>query len=836
MHPKTTPHYLHMPIGGVAICVLLFFVLPINSCKKTPLAGNENHDIYFDAVFKHAENYRDESIEYIDSVYNVFEAPGVKDLHRKYMFLWYAYTEVRKDFTMGMKYADSAIWLMRENATTPEYVSLYARSYFLKGDVYFAQKKYEEAFQQYYKGRAVIQNNADPCAVTEFTNRLAAVSYKQKEYAKAIVYFKQSIEGHNHCSDVNQRYRNLQRNMNNLGLCFFKLNQPDSALYYFNQGIQAIEEHKGYFPGKDFIETALAVIYGNMGDVYYQLGDTARAEKLYTESIRINVQRNHENRDAQFTQIKLARLYLEHNQPQKAEQLLTGVRRSLDTLKHEAAELRWWPMQKRYYDTTHQIAKAYELFQNYVKFRDSINSNIQLSYFDINKEFSTIKQQYEYDLLKKDNEVKTVYLIIAILFSVMSLIILLMAWYNRRLAAINERELIVAKNIAEEAVITKQQFLSNMSHEIRTPMNAVIGMTHLLLQENPRPEQEANLRALKFSSENLMALLNDILDYSKIEAGKVVPEHTDFDFRHLITGIRTGYEIAATKKGIALRIEIDSKVPKMLVGDPVRLTQILNNLLSNAIKFTLQGEVAFSITLMEEKGDLVSVRFVVSDTGIGIDTNQQQSIFESFTQASSETTRQFGGTGLGLAITKRLLDLLGSSVELSSEKGKGSTFAFTIGFRRSLQLQLDTLSPLSTAESGLDGLTGVHVLIVDDHNMNIIVVERMLNRWGIHTDSAMSGMEALDTLKKKQFDLILMDLQMPEMSGYEACAIIRSNPAYCHINVPIIALTADVLPETKARAIAVGMNDYISKPFNPAELQIKLKHHLNRSGTKPSVV
>lgn len=830
MYSKNIRYHSNQCFGLIAFCLLFVVVLLFPSCKKTPDVVDENHDIYFNAVFKHAENYRDESIDYIDSVYNAFDEIGVKDLHRKYMFLWYAYAEVRKDYATGMKYADSAIWLMQDHATTPEYISLYARSFFIKGDVFLAQKKYEDAFQLYYKARSVIQNIADSCAVTEFTNRLAMVSFKQKHYETAIQYFKQSIIGHKYCSDINQRYRVHQRNLNNIGLCFNRLGQQDSALYYYKAGIQLINTNKSYFPGDVFIETALAVLYGNMGDVYYEKGYISEAEKLYAESIRLNIQKNHDNRDAQFSQIKLANLYLETNQLEKANRLLKSVRQSLDTLKHEAAELRWWPVQKRYYDTTHQIAKAYLLFQDYIKFRDSVGTNVQLSQFDLNKEFENIKQQYEFDLLKKQNEVQTIYLIIAILFSVMALIILILAWYNRRIAAINERELITAKNAAEEAVVAKQQFLSNMSHEIRTPMNAVIGMTHLLLQENPRPEQEPNLKALKFSSENLMLLLNDILDYSKIEAGKVVPEKIDFDIRNLIAGICTGHEIAASQKNITLKIDFDQKIPKMMIGDPVRLTQILNNLLSNAIKFTPVGEVVFTITLNEEKGDHVWLTFVIRDTGIGIDLMQQESIFESFTQASSETTRKFGGSGLGLAITKRLLHLMGSNITLKSEKGKGSTFAFTINFNKSMHQEPETLSPNNVSDNGPQ-LAGAKVLIVDDNNLNIMVAERMMKHWGIQTDYALSGIDALNKLKTHQVDLILMDLQMPEMSGYETCAHIRSNPEFNHLHVPIIALTADVMPEIRERALAGGMNDYLSKPFNPAELQAKLRYYLDAGKT-----
>lgn len=382
-----------------------------------------------------------------------------------------------------------------------------------------------------------------------------------------------------------------------------------------------------------------------------------------------------------------------------------------------------------------------------------------------------------------------------------------------------QEELIRAKEIAEEAARAKQQFLSTMSHEIRTPMNAVIGMTHLLLQENPRPDQMENLHSLKFSSENLLVLINDVLDYSKIEAGKIVFEEVDFNLHSLLEGLRQSFVFQASDKNIQIECHIEPDVPKIVIGDPVRLNQVLINLMSNAMKFTEQGKVSLSARVVGSDKKITRIEFSVSDTGIGISPDIIGEIFNSFVQASPDTTRKYGGTGLGLAICKQLLRLKHSDIHVESEPEKGARFYFILAFMNSTLKHItdtDDIGKISYKK-----LNGKKVLLVEDNEINRLVAFKFLRKWGVEVTEAGNGKEALEHLKKNVFDLVLMDLQMPVMDGYEATRLIRSSMPNGK-TIPIVALTASIMNEVQEKILTSGMNDIILKPFNPGELYSKI--------------
>ncbi|WP_306640790.1 PAS domain-containing hybrid sensor histidine kinase/response regulator [Sanyastnella coralliicola] len=388
-----------------------------------------------------------------------------------------------------------------------------------------------------------------------------------------------------------------------------------------------------------------------------------------------------------------------------------------------------------------------------------------------------------------------------------------------------ERQLKIEMQNAEAATLAKQQFLSTISHELRTPLNAVIGLTHLLIDENPREDQLESMKALLYSANSLLGLINDVLDFSKIEAGHVQLTKEKLVLASEAERIIESFRPQAEQKGIDLKVELDERIPQKLFSDKLRLQQVLNNLISNALKFTFHGEVKLSFGLVENNRDDVRVRISVEDTGIGIPQNKIDSVFEVFTQASSSTTRKFGGTGLGLAITRNLVELFGGELKVESEAGKGSKFYFDANFGRSIQRE--PLVDVKMPEKKISSVSfdGKRILAVEDNEVNQLLLKRFIGEWGADVELASNGIEALMIAQENEFDIVLMDIQMPGMDGYVATRNIRQLGG-SYSNVPILAVTASMRSEVQDRSQQAGMTDILLKPYSPEELAAKLQEYL----------
>ncbi len=381
---------------------------------------------------------------------------------------------------------------------------------------------------------------------------------------------------------------------------------------------------------------------------------------------------------------------------------------------------------------------------------------------------------------------------------------------------IAEIELLASKEKAEVATVAKTRFLSNMSHELRTPLNAIVGTTNLLLHDETPVGLAQQYTTLQYASEQMLGIINDVLDLNKIEAGKLILDRNTFNLKETIEKVVSIFKPQFTHKKIDFIVHIDSQTDCSIVADDIRIRQVITNLLSNALKFTMVGYVQLKVQVVAKKSESIQVDFIVSDSGIGVAPDKQKSIFTSFTQADLNTTRKFGGTGLGLTICKMIVEKMGGDIHLQSEEFKGSTFSFNLDL--SINSSKNILAKKDSATK-LESLENLQVLIAEDNLINMSVATRFLQVWNVNYKEAYNGLEAVNLFKTNQFDLLLIDLEMPEMDGYAAIEEIRKMDA----KIPAIAFTAAMLENMEEHLMNKGFSGYCSKPFKPSDLHSKLK-------------
>jgi hypothetical protein len=695
--------------------------------------------------------------------------------------------------------------------------------------------RYNQAISLYYKSLFIFQNLHNRIGEANTLNNIGLIFQLQKQYNRAIYYFKKSQQIGEEVNDKNI----LANAYNNIAICYQEGSKPNEARINFAKVLQIDLEQNN--------PRNIALSYNNMGVVETDLGNFAKAKWYLQMSLSIK------QKLASYARLgntygNLATVYRGLNQYDSA---IYCLNKAIQYAKKDEAYPTLLEVYKEYAkveELKSNSDKALIWVKRYSALSDSLKQAevaVRLQQFEddfkqlrAEKSISEIESEKERSVLKSG-----IFLLIALVVFISFIFLAIYASrikekntnlqfkqkkieVQNKILQVKNIEVLQAKEVAEDAANAKSQFISTISHEIRTPLNAIIGVTNLLHQSAPSKEQIENLNILKISSDNLLSLVNNILDFSKLEAGKMQLETIDFNLRNLALDVKDLFSIKASEKGIELLVSFDEKIPTVIKGDPLRISQLLINLVNNSIKFTESGFVKIEVNLQLATINHALIYFSVSDSGIGIPQNKQAQIFNTFTQADANTTRKYGGTGLGLSICKRILENLNSKLQLESTIGKGSTFYFTINFEVSRNTAIGKSAKTTSFENSIKGK---RILIVEDNMMNVMVLRQFLEKWGVKTEVALNGLEGVKAVTNSYFDAVLMDIHMPEMDGIEATIQIRQMTDERKRNVPIIALTAENEMQLRQRVYEVGMNDYIFKPFNPEDLKERLGYALYNS-------
>lgn len=690
-----------------------------------------------------------------------------------------------------------------------------AHSSFMFGEYYTSLAYYQDCIVKYKNLKSPNKNKN----LARIYNNLGLIYRNIEETQKEEEAYLKSIEF------LEGRYDDVSLGMayNNLGTIYLDENNDSLGLYFLEQA-KAIYDSTDYIRGmagyhsslfsyfldkdpvnwdtikyhaKESFEISKASNdYRMMADAgaYYaealiELGDLKLAEKILLESLQV-AKEGQQTREYSKVLRYLSYLYKKTNKTDKALEYLEESYTLKDSLISDEKlkdiiklDQRFKYEQERLQDSIAQVAKAQEL---------------------------------EFDYTEKLQKQKLSNLIIVFILLLMAIVAFFIFKSLRRSRA-HVKELEEKNKIIQEAMAAKSAFFSRMSHELRSPLNSIIGISNLMINNNTDPNQKENLDALSFSSNNLFMLINDILDYSKIEAGKMTFDSVQVNLPNLLENIVRIHKPSINPNKVDFSLKLEGEFPPLIL-DPTRISQVLNNLLSNSVKFTESGFIELLVRKESETDSECTLYFQVKDSGIGIPPESMNDIFSSFSPSTKSVTNDFGGTGLGLAITKSILDLKGAEIKVDSTVGKGSTFYFYLTLPKGNERE-------GEIEKGIDNSTfdGPEILLVEDNPINVLVTTQFLKKWNINYQVAENGQMAVEMVKENPFKLVLMDCMMPILDGYEATKQIRTfNPT-----IPIIALTASAMPEDKERIKTSGMNDFELKPFDPQQLKEKIKYYLS---------
>ncbi len=672
---------------------------------------------------------------------------------------------LNKSFALGEKYQlksslDYAMMALKK-AKKLQNDTLIARGYNTLGVTYARLLEREKAYEYIFKASEIQSKLKDSTQLGKTLNNLGILHYYKKEYKRALTFFEKALK----IADLKNDITIEADPLFNTGRVYLDQNKEEVAIHYFKRSINVSKQ----IPRR---KRNLAYSHLLLGEALYRQQKYNEAIEALKKAVKINEEGEYYDLNSKVYKIYY-NIYTAQNNLLKANESL---------LKHIRYVKKSYDLEK--ITTAERLKLVYQIQEN--------------------EERMAIVEE------EKQQQAETIQKLKILSFIIIALLILLLIIIYQLHKKKNE--LALAKQKAEQASQIKANFFSVITHELRTPLYAVIGLSDVLLNESPRNEQKEYLTSLNFSGKHLLALINNVLHLNKIDAEKIEVEFVSFDLRTLIHDIVESLRTSINDNGNVIKIVLDENIPKRIKGDSLKISQILINLIGNAIKFTRYGTIVISVNIIQETDDIIELFFSVKDSGIGVSKEKQKLIFDDFSQESMQINRKYGGTGLGLAIVKKLLKILKSDIQIESEEGKGSVFYFN------LTLNKDFSTPEIEKKGNHEVLKGLRALIVDDNKINQLLTQKILKDKGVVCSVVNNGFEAIKKVKEETFDVILMDIHMPEMDGYTTTQEIRK----LDIEIPIIALTASTLEDTAEKIKTVGINGHISKPFITEEFYKKI--------------
>jgi len=711
-----------------------------------------------------------------------------------------------KQFLVLFLFLSAAVHAQKKtNATVPldstnYYIEL--ANFHKKNNNFRSSQDYIQKAIEFAEKKQDIQAQADAYSF------LGSVYFELKKIQDAIQTYDKSIQLYTtQKPSSNQAYA-----LYNLGVCYVEIKDYSKAEYYFKQAEDIYETIE--------IAEAKELVNLQKGIVYRAKGENQLALSIFNTIVVKPDEEDHFRTKAQA----LYQIGLIEAEANRNNLALNYMNRAMDlSVKNKNYELQAnvAKSMSEVYEKMIDIPNSFKYIKQHLRIRDSIkeNNSKRVGTEDF-LSFKQAEQLKSIDQMNRENKEqqrvnkfsKLISILSIALISILSLLSLslyknniIRSQSNKQLQDKNQ-ELQISKDKAEKASKARAEFLSTVSHELRTPLNAINGITHLLIEENPKKSQLQYLTSLKFSGDYLLTFINDILEINRVESDNIEVEQINLNIKQLLQDIFNSFKDLARKNNNDFNIELNGEIPENLIGDPTKLSQIFINLINNALKFTKDGKVTITTTVIKTENDITTLLFEISDTGIGIPPEKQLSIFESFAQGSVEINRKYGGTGLGLAIVKRLVSLLGGKIKLTSSEGIGSTFSFIVDFKLGQQTIVDNKKQYDESI-----FVGKKVLVVEDNKINQMITKKMLENKGMVCELIDNGENSIEMVRSTPYDLILMDVHLPGINGTVATQRIREFNKV----IPVIALTAISLNENREMLLSFGMNDVVTKPFNP---------------------